>query len=128
MNCFRLKKALYGLKQAPREWYNNMNGFLLSINFQRLSEESCLYFRRDDNDGTICIISLYVDDLLIAGSSLVIINRVKNQLKNNYDIKELGVVKHILGCEVKHEEYTGTYILHSLNIQRKRSRILLEQS
>jgi len=58
-NCFRLKKALYGLKQAPRVWYNNMNGFLLSINFQRLSGESCLYFRRDDNDRTICIILLY---------------------------------------------------------------------
>ena len=119
MNCFRLKKALYGLKQAPREWYNNMNGFLLSINFQRLSGESCLYFRRDDNDGTICIISLYVDDLLIAGSSLAIINRVKNQLKDNYDMKDLGVVKHILGCEVKHEEDTGTSYLTQYQYTKK---------
>jgi len=119
MNCFRLKKALYGLKQAPREWYNNMNGFLLSINFQRLSGESCLYFRRDDNDGTICIISLYVDDLLIAGSSLAIINRVKNQLKDNYDMKDLGVVKHILGCEVKHEEDTGTSYLTQFQYTKK---------
>ena len=72
MNCFRLKKALYGLKQAPREWYNNMNAFLLSISFKRLYGESCLYYREDKDDGTICIISLYVDDLLIAGSSQAI--------------------------------------------------------
>jgi len=111
MNCFKLKKALYGLKQSPREWYNNMNAFLLSIHFQRLHGESCLYYREDADDGTICIISLYVDDILIAGNSLAIIQRVKNQLNNQYDMKDLGIVKHILGCEVKHDPYACTSYL-----------------
>ena len=119
MNCFRLKKALYGLKQAPREWYNNMNAFLLSISFKRLYGESCLYYREDKDDGTICIISLYVDDLLIAGSSQAIITRVKNQLKEQYDMKDLGVVRHILGCEVKHEEETGTSYLTQFQYTKK---------
>jgi hypothetical protein len=106
MNCFRLKKALYGLKQSPREWYNNMNAFLLSIHFKRLYGESCLYYREDDDDNTICIISLYVDDILIAGNSLAIVQRVKNQLNANYDMKDLGVVAHILGCEVQHDVHS----------------------
>jgi len=109
-NCFRLKKALYGLKQSPREWYNNVNGFLHSINFRRLVSEHCLYFRQDE-DGQVCIISLYVDDLVIAGSSREIIDEVKAQLSAYYKMKDLGVVNHILGCEAKHNEETGeTYL------------------
>ena len=119
MNCFRLKKALYGLKQSPREWYNNMNAFLLSIHFKRLYGESCLYYREDDDDKTICIISLYVDDILIAGSSLAIVQRVKNQLNSNYDMKDLGVVAHILGCEVKHDVNTGVSYLTQYQYTKK---------
>ena len=66
-NCFRLRKALYGLKQSPREWYNNVNEFLHSIGFKRLVSEHCQYFRRDEV-GNICIISLYVDDIVISSS------------------------------------------------------------
>jgi hypothetical protein len=119
MNCFRLKKALYGLKQSPREWYNNMNAFLLTIHFKRLYGESCLYYREDEDDGTICIISLYVDDILIAGSSQAIIDRIKNQLNDKYDMKDLGVVRHILGCEVKHEVDTGTSYLTQYQYAKK---------
>jgi len=119
MNCFRLKKALYGLKQSPREWYNNMNAFLLTIHFKRLYGKSCLYYREDEDDGTICIISLYVDDILIAGSSQAIIDRIKNQLNDKYDMKDLGVVRHILGCEVKHEVDTGTSYLTQYQYAKK---------
>ena len=96
-----------------------MNAFLLSISFKRLYGESCLYYREDKDDGTICIISLYVDDLLIAGSSQAIITRVKNRLKEHYDMKDLGVVRHILGCEVKHEEETGTSYLTQFQYTKK---------
>ena len=111
MNCFRLKKALYGLKQSPREWYNNINTFLQQVKFKRLESEPCLYFRQDDEDNAICILSLYVDDLVIAGSNIAIINRVKNKLHERYKMKDLGVVNHILGCEARHDEDTGTTYL-----------------
>jgi len=83
-----------------------MNASLLSTRFKRLYGESCLYFREVDDNNTNCIISLYVDDIFITGNSLTIVQRVKNQLNNNYDMKDLGVVPHILGCEVKHDVHT----------------------
>jgi len=83
MNCFRLQRALYGLKQSPREWYNNINTYLYCIGFKRLVSEPCLYFRQDDEDNN-CIISLYVDGLVIAGSSSDVVNKVKVQLRENY--------------------------------------------
>ena len=111
MNCFKLNKALYGLKQSPREWYNNVHGFLLLINFKRLDSVPCLYFRHDTDDNTICIVCLYVDDFILAGSNLAILDRIKSQMKNKYKMKDLGVVNHILGCEANHDEETSTTYL-----------------
>ena len=97
-NCFQLRKALYGLKQSPREWYNNINAFLVSLSFHRLTTEHCLYFYNQDQN--ICIISLYVDDLIIAGSSSYIIDEIKRRLSQEYTMKDLGFIDEILGCKV----------------------------
>jgi len=107
MNCFRLKKALYGHKQSPREWYNNINTFLQQIKFQRLNSEPFLYFSHDIEDSTICILSLYVDDLVTVGKSNAVKDRVKRQLNVKYKMNDLGVVNHILGCEARHDVDTG---------------------
>ena len=60
---FRLKKSLYGLKQAPRAWYTKIDGFLLSQNYSRCKYDPnvCLKLIH----GSLIIIVLYVDDLLI---------------------------------------------------------------
>jgi len=97
-----------------------MNAFLPSIHFKRLVGEACLYYREEDVDHTICIISLYVDDILIAGNTLAIVqNRLKNQLDNQYDMKDLGVVRHILGCELKHELHSGIPYLTQYQYTKK---------
>jgi hypothetical protein len=31
----RLKKALHGLKQAPRAWYARIDGYLMSLGFNK---------------------------------------------------------------------------------------------
>lgn len=73
----------------------------MSISFKGLCEKSCVYCREDDDGHTICIISFYVDDILMAGNSLAFVQRIKNQIKDNYYIKDLVIDSYILGCEVK---------------------------
>ena len=97
-NCIRLNKALYGLKQSPREWYDNINSYLQSLNFKRLQSEHCLYIYSQNEE--ICLISLYVDDLIIAGTDTSVTTRVKDNLKQRYSMKDLGNVDEILGCRV----------------------------
>ena len=63
----RLKKSLYGLKQAPTAWYAKIDGFLLSLSFVRCKSELNVYLKLIH--GYLMIIFLYVDDLLITGSS-----------------------------------------------------------
>jgi hypothetical protein len=97
-DCLKLKKALYGLKQSPREWYDNLSCFLLSIGFSKLYADNCIYIKHKDND--ICIVLIYVDDIAIAGSNMHNIDRIKNEFKNRYKMKDMGNIDHILGCTI----------------------------
>ena len=48
---------------------------------------------------------------MIAASSKAILVRVKGQLSNRFSMKDLGRIHHILGCEARHDEETGTTYL-----------------
>jgi hypothetical protein len=66
----RLKKALYGLKQTPRAWYEKMDGFLMSLGFNKSAVDPNLYYHIDGNECLILV--LYVDDLFLTGSERLI--------------------------------------------------------
>ena len=95
----RLKKSLYGLKQAPREWYHKFHSFMLSQGYQRSDTDHCLYTKQA-RDGSLLILILYVDDMLIAGSNREDIASLKSKLNNAFDIKDLGEANHILGMRI----------------------------
>lgn len=61
----------------------------------------CVYIKKTKND-TI-IVCLYVDDMLIMGTSKDIINTTKKMLSDNFEIKDMGLVDIILGIRVKRE-------------------------
>jgi hypothetical protein len=108
-DCLKLKKALYGLKQSPREWYDNLSCFLISIGFIKLHADNCMYIKHKDDN--ICMVLIYVDDLAIAGSNMSVIDRIKNEFKNRYKMKDLGNIDHILGCTVDRNDL-GEYSIN----------------
>ena len=73
----KLKKSLYGLKHAPRQWYLKFKIFMVSSEFVRLRADHCCYFKWFEN--FYIILLLYVDDMLVAGSSMkeIVILKVK---------------------------------------------------
>jgi Reverse transcriptase (RNA-dependent DNA polymerase) len=58
-------------------------------------------FTKHNSNGTT-IVLVYVDDLIITGDNQVEINCVKDDLKQKFDIKDLGKLKYFLGIEVAH--------------------------
>jgi Reverse transcriptase (RNA-dependent DNA polymerase) len=88
----RLKKSIYGLKQSPRACY------LISCNFKVSSADHSLFTKNNGRD--VSIILVYVYDLIITGSNEQEITLIKQRLKGNFDIKDLGYLKYFLGIEV----------------------------
>lgn len=54
-------KALYGLRQAPRVWYSKIESYFSQENFMKCSHEHTL-FVKNNSEGKMLIVSLYVDD------------------------------------------------------------------
>lgn len=61
----RLKKGIYGLKQAPRNWNNKFKECITSYGLQQSESDPCIFVKNANTDDWI-IMSLYVDDGLIA--------------------------------------------------------------
>ena len=50
---------------------------------------------------------LYVDDILIAAKSKVEIGKLKLQLNEEFEMKDLGEAKKILGMEIQRDRLKG---------------------
>lgn len=104
------QKTLYGLKQLPRQWYKRFDEFMLSSNFIRSKHDHCVYFKREKSC-TYVFLLLYVDDMLIACQDMGEIQKVKGLLKGEFDMKELGPAKKILGMEITKNRKKDTLFL-----------------
>ncbi|RVW33033.1 Retrovirus-related Pol polyprotein from transposon TNT 1-94 [Vitis vinifera] len=103
--CF-LKKSLYGLKQSPRQWYKRFDAFMVSHEFMRNQYDSCVYFKTLP-DGSFIYLLLYVDDMLIAAKNRAEINKLKQLLSSEFEMKDLGAAKKILGMEIWRDRDAG---------------------
>jgi hypothetical protein len=98
----KLVKSLYGLKQASRQWNAKLTSFLLKLNFVQAYSDYSLFTRKSSTAFTVLLV--YVDDVIIAGTSLDDIHSIKSALHQNFKIKDLGQLKYFLGLEVAHSK------------------------
>ena len=68
------------------------------------------------------ILCLYVDDILIFGSSLKVIEEVKKFLTNNFEMKDLGEADVILNIKLLKEGDGGVTLLQSHYVEKVLSR------
>ena len=99
----RLKKSLYGLKQAPRAWYAKIDSFLLSLNFVRCKSDPNVYLKLIH--GSLMIIVLYVDDLLITGISKDKIASWKDAMNHSFSMTNLGLLSQFLGLKIYQSQH-----------------------
>lgn len=95
---YRLFKSLYGLRQTPRAWYSRLNKCLAEFGFVKCPFEHAVYVRRDGNEALI--VGVYVDNLLVTGSTVTNIERFKRQMEEQFEMSNLGCLSYYIGIEV----------------------------
>jgi len=94
----KLTKSLYGLKQAPKQWLQKFDQVVLANIYIINESDKCIYSKFQN--GEDIIIFLYVDDMLIFGTSINEVEETKAFLSRKFDIKDLGEDDVILGIKI----------------------------
>jgi len=97
-------------------WNNKINETLLKLGFTRTKSEPCVYCKRDNKGNISCILAIYVDDIIISGKKNEI-NYVKSEIKNIFDLSDIGPVDFIIGIKFIKTKYG--YIMHQLQYLNK---------
>ena len=79
-----------------------------------------MYYRYGEGKGVI--LCLYVDDILIFGSSLKVIKEVNKFLSNNFEMKDLREADVILNIKLLREGDGGVTLLQSHYVEKVLSR------
>ena len=90
-----LQHALYGLKQAPRSWFDRFSSFLIDFGFFCSSPDSSLFIYKSESH--ILILLVYVDDIILTGSSDSLLAQFVSQLAVQFSVKDLGSLNYFLG-------------------------------
>ncbi|KAK4410155.1 Retrovirus-related Pol polyprotein from transposon RE1 [Sesamum angolense] len=94
----KLQRSLYGLKQASRQWNLEFTSKLEQFGFVQSLHDYCL-FMKDTVHGMMFLL-VYVDDIIVIGPSLPLIQEVKDYLHNLFTIKDIGHARYFLGLEI----------------------------
>ncbi|KAK3000950.1 hypothetical protein RJ639_021401 [Escallonia herrerae] len=85
------------------------------ISLGTLDSNGCSIWQQRLADGFHIYLLLYVDDMLIAAKSMSDVNSLKEQLKREFEMKDLGVTKTILGMEIQRDRHEGILYLSQKN-------------
>jgi hypothetical protein len=94
----KLLRSIYGLKQASRSWNLHFDQVIKSFGFVPNFYEACIYKKVSGSSVTFLV--LYVDDILIIGNDIGMLNDVKNYLNKSFSMKDLGQAAYILGIKI----------------------------
>jgi chaperonin GroEL len=84
----QLHKSIYGLKQSSHAWHAKLSIALETLGFSKSSVDSSLYVQLRKNDNLMVLI--YVDDLIIISNNNESITQLKENLRQQFPIKDLG--------------------------------------
>ena len=93
-----LKKSIYGLRQASRVWNAKLVVELLSQGFVQSKNDYILFIKH--NQDKICVVAVYVDDVILTGTDHEAIASLKAHLDYMFSIKDLGKLHYFLGLEI----------------------------
>ena len=97
----KLQRSIYGLKQVYRSWNIRFDQTIKEFGFSQNLDE--LYVYKKKSGSAIVFLVLYVDDILLIGNDVLVLQSVKIWLSKNFSMKDLGEVTYILGIKISRD-------------------------
>ena len=82
------------------------NNFVRAQGYTRSEYDQCVYFKVN-SEGVYVYFLLYVDDIRISSVDKVQVDRLKKVLNSEFEMKDLGDAKKILGMEIQRNRETS---------------------
>ncbi|GKD89366.1 retrotransposon protein, putative, ty1-copia subclass [Tanacetum coccineum] len=94
----KLKRSIYGLKQASKQLNKQFDDEINKFGFSQNCDEPCVYVKASGSYVTFLI--LYVDDILIMGNNIPMLQDIKSNLGRCFAMKDLGEAAYILRIKI----------------------------
>ncbi|GKF26494.1 retrotransposon protein, putative, ty1-copia subclass [Tanacetum coccineum] len=94
----KLKRSIYGLKHASRQWNKRFDDEIKKFGFTQNRDEPCVYKKAGGSNVTFLI--LFVDNILIMGNHIPMLQDVKSYLGRCFAMKDLAEAAYILGIKI----------------------------
>ena len=83
----KFKRSIYGLKQSSQCWNEELDKFLKQSGFKQPASDPCIYILNSDK---LLIVAVYVDYIIVAGSSEVSMQTFIDEIGTRFKIKRYG--------------------------------------
>jgi histone deacetylase 1/2 len=107
--CWALQKCIYGLKQSARRFNEHLHSTLTTIGYTRSAHDPCLYINITPSSFTVLVI--VVDDILMATSDNTIANTFLANMRETYQMKDLGEPSYTIGIHFERNAETNGYTI-----------------
>src|SRR3954466_15832675 len=84
----KLQRSIYGLVQASRSWNIHFDEMIKALGFMQTYGEACVY--KKVSGSSVAFLILYVDDILLMGNDIELLDSIKAYLNKSYSMKDLG--------------------------------------
>src|SRR5512132_957315 len=93
-----LQRSIYGLVQASRSWNIRFSEMIKAFGFMQTYGEACVY--KKVSGSSVVFLILYVDDILLMGNDIELLDSIKAYLNKSFSMKDLGEAAYILGIKI----------------------------
>ena len=100
---WKLKRTLYGLADSPIEFYRHVSGTLIASGFKCTISDPCVFIKRESKSRYIIAV-IYVDDFIVAGTHMDLIDELKADLRKKYTITEAPELESFIGIHLSHNK------------------------
>src|SRR5512140_3879622 len=94
----KLQRSIYGLVQASRSWNIRFDEMIKAFGFTQTYGEACVY--KKVSGSSVAFLILYVDDILLMGNDIELLDSIKAYLNKSFSMKDLGEAAYILGIKI----------------------------